>query len=43
VLRLFVELSRRTDAATLLVTHDPSAARVADVVVQIEDGWLKTG
>ncbi len=40
VLDLFVELSHRTDAAALLVTHDPAASELADAVVRIEDGWL---
>lgn len=40
VLDLFVKLSRRTNAAALLVTHDPAAAELADEVVRIEDGWL---
>lgn len=43
VLNLFVELSRRTGAAALLVTHDPTAAEIADTVVRIEDGWLAAG
>jgi lipoprotein-releasing system ATP-binding protein len=43
VLNLFVKLSRLTNAAALLVTHDPAAAKVADSVVYIEDGWLTTG
>jgi ABC-type lipoprotein export system ATPase subunit len=40
VLNLFVELSHRTNAAALLVTHDPAASELADAVVRIEDGWL---
>lgn len=40
VLDLFVELSHRTNAAALLVTHDPAASELADTVVRIEDGWL---
>jgi ABC-type lipoprotein export system ATPase subunit len=40
VLDLFVELSHRTNAAALLVTHDPAASELADAVVRIEDGWL---
>jgi ABC-type lipoprotein export system ATPase subunit len=40
VLDLLMSRSARTGAATLLVTHDPAAARVADVVIRIEDGRL---
>lgn len=43
VLDLFVKLSRLTNAAALLVTHDPAAAEVADAMVSIEDGWLTAG
>lgn len=41
VLDLLMELSRRTGAATLMVTHDPQAAEVADEVLRIEDGRLE--
>lgn len=41
VLDLFLALSRRSGASTLLVTHDPAAVRIADVVLEIDDGRLR--
>lgn len=38
VLDLIFSKSRTTGAATLLVTHDPDAARRADVIVRLDDG-----
>jgi len=40
VLELFQALARDCDAATLLVTHDPSAAEVADRRLRMSDGHL---
>jgi ABC-type lipoprotein export system ATPase subunit len=40
VLDLLLSRSARTGAATLLVTHDLTAAEVADLVIRIEDGRL---
>ena len=37
---LLATAAKRADAALLLVTHDPRAARVADRVVRIRDGRL---
>jgi putative ABC transport system ATP-binding protein len=40
VLDLFGELARRENRSLLIVTHDPKVRRVADRVVQIEDGRI---
>jgi len=40
VLELFQALVRRCDAATLLVTHDPNAAGIADRRLRMSDGHL---
>ncbi len=40
VLDLFGELARREQRSLLIVTHDPKVRRVADRVVQIEDGRI---
>jgi ABC-type lipoprotein export system ATPase subunit len=41
VLDLFVKLSRQTGSATLIATHDPEAAAIADSLLRIEDGRLE--
>jgi ABC-type lipoprotein export system ATPase subunit len=38
VFRLIAELAREHDATTVVVSHDPRAATVADRIVQIRDG-----
>jgi ABC-type lipoprotein export system ATPase subunit len=38
IYELIRELSRETGATTIVVSHDPESARVADRVVQIRDG-----
>ncbi len=38
IYRLVGELSREAGATTIIVSHDPQSARVADRVVQIRDG-----
>lgn len=40
VLELFQALVRHCDAATLLVTHDPNAAEIADRRLRMSDGHL---
>jgi len=40
VLEIFQTLVRRCDAATLLVTHDPYAAAIADRTLRMVDGQL---
>lgn len=40
VLELFQDLVRRCGAATLLVTHDPNAAEIADRRLRMSDGHL---
>jgi putative ABC transport system ATP-binding protein len=42
VLRLLRRLSHERCAATVLVTHDPLAARFADRVLELHDGQLRT-
>jgi len=39
---LVIDLGRRTDAAVLLVTHNPAVAQRADRVLTIEDGALRS-
>jgi putative ABC transport system ATP-binding protein len=40
ILDLFGELARRENRSLLIVTHDPKVRRVADRVVQIDDGRI---
>jgi putative ABC transport system ATP-binding protein len=42
-LALLLHVSRERDAAVVIVTHDPEAARIADRVLTLRDGQLASG
>ncbi len=40
---LLIDTARRTDAATVIVTHDPEVAKLCDITVALRAGTLVAG